>query len=458
MNIYLPIEIKSREFESKLLLALEAAKRGHQVLLGPLSLVFTWGPNGLLKPGVFHDKALHPTVNYPNHKLIKDRGGVITTLDEESGLLDETYADFARMRFAEISLSVVSKVFCWGEFDSASLTDIYPNYKGIFQKSGSPRVDLWRTEFAEFYQRVKEIEGYSVVQDYILVVSNFAILFNQSRFWKLLQFSKINNNFSDFEQELKLFDHYAHEIKMVKEFMRLINKLSTEFPEKKIVIRPHPAEDTNGWKTLLASQKNIVVIREGSINQWVNGAKVVIHNGCTTAFEARVNGKPIIAFRPFQSELERSIPNALSHECNSIKEVVTSIKRCYEVTGNPFEYTEISHQLIDARLANNTGEFAYHKIVDAWEKLDAPALNESNNWTKIGARLQLSTTKKKFTKKIEAWSGQKDDHQKFYTHHKFESLESDEVLKNIEAFSLIDSDFSQVGVRKIFDKTFLLSK
>lgn len=458
MNIYLPIEIKSREFESKLLLGLEAAKRGHQVLLGPLSIVFTWGPNGLLKPGVFHDKALHPGVNYPTHKRINDRGGVITTLDEESGLLDDSYTKFGKTRFANISLSIVSKVFCWGGFDSEALSQLYPDYRQLFYNTGSPRVDLWRPEFRGFYQKIKEISGHSSLDDYIFIVSNFATMFHQSRFWKVLEFSKKNGNFTDFDQELTMYDQYAYEVKMVKEFIMLINELSIQFPKKKIVIRPHPAEDLQGWTTLMASQKNVLVIREGSINQWVNGAKVVIHNGCTTAFEARVNCKPLIAFRPIQSEFERRIPNALSHECISIDEVIKSVSKCYATEGDPLDYTDSSHQLLDGRLANNTGDFAYHKIVDEWEKLDKPELNEKNNWAKISARLEISAAKKKVGRKMDAWSGQKNDQQKFYTHHKFEYLERDELLKNIEAFSLIDSEFSKIGVRKIFDKTFLLSK
>ena len=37
MNIYIKIEVKNREFEGRLLLALAAAERGHTVILGPRS-------------------------------------------------------------------------------------------------------------------------------------------------------------------------------------------------------------------------------------------------------------------------------------------------------------------------------------------------------------------------------------------------------------------------------------
>ena len=58
MNIYIFIEIKNRELSSKLLLAMESAKRGHDVYLGDIMPYFN---RNLLKPGIFHHKSLTPS-------------------------------------------------------------------------------------------------------------------------------------------------------------------------------------------------------------------------------------------------------------------------------------------------------------------------------------------------------------------------------------------------------------
>ena len=57
MNIYIVVEIKKREFLSRLLLGLEAAINGHQVYLGNISQLLD---NNLLNPGLIHHKSLTP--------------------------------------------------------------------------------------------------------------------------------------------------------------------------------------------------------------------------------------------------------------------------------------------------------------------------------------------------------------------------------------------------------------
>ena len=57
MNIYIFIEIKKRELSSRLLLGLEAAKRGHDVYVGDLK---PYLKKNLLKPGIVHHKSITP--------------------------------------------------------------------------------------------------------------------------------------------------------------------------------------------------------------------------------------------------------------------------------------------------------------------------------------------------------------------------------------------------------------
>ena len=59
MNIYIYIELKKRELSPRLLLALDAAKRGHDVYLGDILPYFN---RSLFKPGIIHHK-FTPTVN-----------------------------------------------------------------------------------------------------------------------------------------------------------------------------------------------------------------------------------------------------------------------------------------------------------------------------------------------------------------------------------------------------------
>ena len=60
MNIYISIELALRELDSKLLLAVLAASKGHQVIISEQNIIKRALKNGVIKPGIFHSKSLTP--------------------------------------------------------------------------------------------------------------------------------------------------------------------------------------------------------------------------------------------------------------------------------------------------------------------------------------------------------------------------------------------------------------
>ena len=70
MNIYILVEITSRELDGKLLIAVLAAARGHQVILSDLEGIVKGTEKGILAPGIFHTKSLTPTdYKLKNHQF-----------------------------------------------------------------------------------------------------------------------------------------------------------------------------------------------------------------------------------------------------------------------------------------------------------------------------------------------------------------------------------------------------
>ena len=65
MNIYLHVEVALRELDSKLLLGVIAASRGHQVLISDISEIERGLRRGILNPGIFHTKSITPS----EHKI-----------------------------------------------------------------------------------------------------------------------------------------------------------------------------------------------------------------------------------------------------------------------------------------------------------------------------------------------------------------------------------------------------
>ena len=58
MNIYITVELALRELDSKLLLAVLAAAKGHQVIVSEQNIIKNALKKGFLEPGIFHSKSL----------------------------------------------------------------------------------------------------------------------------------------------------------------------------------------------------------------------------------------------------------------------------------------------------------------------------------------------------------------------------------------------------------------
>ena len=122
MNIYLQVEISSRELDSKLLLAILAASRGHQVIISNVEIIEKGLKRGWLPPGIFHTKSLTPGVNkIKRHQDIINSGSKVTSIDEESSIDRFGYEEFSKQRYSKESIDQSSAVFTWGDEDFETL-------------------------------------------------------------------------------------------------------------------------------------------------------------------------------------------------------------------------------------------------------------------------------------------------------------------------------------------------
>ena len=110
MNIYIAVEIKYREFLSRLLLGAASALNGNDVFLGD-DEIFKLIEKKKLNPGIILLKSITPIKrrmlqleNYKKNKCI------VTSLDEEGGLPQVSYRDFA-LEDIPIILSYTDSVF-----------------------------------------------------------------------------------------------------------------------------------------------------------------------------------------------------------------------------------------------------------------------------------------------------------------------------------------------------------
>ena len=384
MNIYLHIEISARELDSKLLLAVLAASKGHQVLLSSMGEIIKGLNFRVLSPGIFHTKSLSPGKSkIDRHQKIIDKGSKITSIDEESGIDDYGYNQMAKNRYSNLTIEQSSAVFAWGSEDADTLKKFYPKNSDKIYKTGSPRVDMWKPFFSDYWETPKKIPKKS-----FLLISTNQLCTMRASFYDFIRSHKKGGYFER-EPSLfkKIFYSYSIDYKKFYEFIDATNFLAKNNNGYDIVLRPHPRDNIEIWKSFFEDVSNVHVIRQDSITTWVKNSFAVMHNGCTTAIEATVSDKPVLTYLPFQPNYEYvkgEIPNQLGHIIETKEELLIK-------ANNLFDSHQIKNKKKEAKVSGpiskklyiDNNELAAEKILKIWESLDDNSLSKSNNWIKF---------------------------------------------------------------------------
>lgn len=277
----LPIELYKREMLPKLYLGINAAQKGYQVLLG-----FTDDPVfDHVKDGFYLYKD-HAYCSIDRLTKQKSKNMFIGALDEEGLIYDEK--TYATTRGAKELLDSVDAVFLWGE-NQFNLVQKISDKKDNKYIVGSPKFDL--------YKKLKRNIKNSNNKISILVNTRFVYsngLKGEAELIEVLKNLGYIKNSAD-EQNIKI--KIQDDIKIFNEFDFFINKISVN-PLFDIVIRPHPAENLNFYKKYEKLSSNIKVDNESPMLKQILESDFIVHDGCTTAIEARALGVPVFGLRP----------------------------------------------------------------------------------------------------------------------------------------------------------------
>lgn len=403
MNIYLNVEIAARELDSKLLLATLAAERGHNVILSDFNGIIEGIKSKALSPGIFHDKSLTPNKNkISTHKFMTDNGFIVSSIDEENNLINYGYHDFAKNRFSTKTIDNASSIFGWGSEDVETLKKIYPKYASKIHMTGSPRIDLLNSSFADYW----ESSSTNFKKPYLLIASNCQAN-NMKSFPDTIRHLK---DVGYFKNDLKMFkdkfDEMAESYKRIYSFIEAIKYLSAKNKGYEIVLRPHPAENIEAWKVFLEDIPNVHIIREGSIAPWINNSFALMHNGCTTAIEATILGKPVVTYMPTKLEhYTCEVPNSLGYKVKTLDELSIKLNHILEnlQSYSKNDKNEKFNEIISKKIYIDKNELAAEKIIKIWEKSEKEKFSVKSNLTKFQfhlKKIELKRTVKKIFNKI----------------------------------------------------------
>jgi len=364
--ILLPVEIKVREFEAKLLFSFFAAEAGYGVVVGPNLFNLE---NESIPQGLYFDKSISPNKRNMIQAQIS-KGNLVACLDEE-GVVYKSDSEYVRQRLSAENLDNASLVCAWGEAQSSVIADFHPKAKKKTFITGSMRVDLMRPDFRSFYdaevKKLKERFG-----PFILIPSNFSAP-NHANGPDFIVRQFIACGYARTKEEIDfLKERIAYQAKLLDSFLDLLPKIAAEFPHHKVIIRPHPGDNQKTWEEAVKPLENVMSVYEGSITPWILAAEAFVHNSCSTGVEAAIMGLPAIAYMPYCDErFEQNIPNSVSLQATDEASLFELIREV--LSGDKKSPPNVSKGILSHHVESLEGEFACQRILTALDSLPLQA-------------------------------------------------------------------------------------
>ena len=460
--LLIPVENQVRELDAKLLLVCVAAKRGLSSIIGPKRKIENHIAS--FPRGIFLSKSLRVVKRkfFPISRLL---GHEIVAWDEEAlvHLPAETY--FSR-RFSAVGMENVSHLFAWGE-DNAELWRQYPQLPpGIpIHITGNPRVDLLRPDMQGYYrdeaEQIRKNYG-----EFILINTNFnhvnAFHPAQNLFQPVKRFGKK----ARFGQAARgMTREYAegfrdHKQAVFEDFQKLIPELAHAFPDRAIVVRPHPTENENIYHEIAARCPRVQVSNEGNVVPWLMAARVLIHNGCTTGVEAFVMRVPAVSYRKtvndFYDDGFYRLPNRLSYQCFDFEELRATLISILDGELSAAGGEE-RKALIDHFLVGQDGPLACERMVDILDRVADDMIHRQEPAPMKRLMGWCKATKRRMLKSVNAYLPGSFKSVAF-ERQRYPGITPGELAKRIDRFQQMLGDDSQLLLHQIHDKVYRISR
>ena len=309
--IYLPIEHRSREFDSKALLAAVLAERGYPVVLGQQWMVFA--NLDRLPPGVMLVKSFN-RIHHAAMQQARRAGHRVVAMEEE--LLAQTEERVIRMLCPAGLFESADLFLCHGEFERAALARLSGGRVRV-EIAGNGRIDLLKPKSREFFrapiEQVRARHG-----DFVLVNTNFSAVNSVWQSVERVTQIEMDAGFLDKDdpEAMRRWQGFVAYEGATRDAMHVaIRDLARRRPQQTIVVRPHPGEDLKGWASVFPGVPNVRIAREGSHVPWTLACRALIHSSCTTGFEAHVAGRPALSLAPLRGWNSDSL---LSNQVNPV--------------------------------------------------------------------------------------------------------------------------------------------
>jgi surface carbohydrate biosynthesis protein len=277
-------------------------------------------------------------------------GLALYVLDTEGGVLTEKGSNSPPLMAAYMRDSgyanILSGYFFWGGRLHEAFRDGAVMPADRLHVTGCPRFDYaaprWR----------KLLDGGS--QGYLLVNANFP--FVNPRFAG--KPSAERDAMVAAGWDAAYLDLFQADLKQVfANYLVELDRLAAARPDRPILVRPHPFENDEVYRTALAGRSNVVVDGTGNVLERIRDSAAVIHLNCGTAVEAVLLGKLPVQLEYLNTKVtaERaSLPARVSRSVDSFDGLLSVIDNLDAET-RAFDFADIHASNIEPFFYLNDG-------------------------------------------------------------------------------------------------------
>ncbi len=438
------MEIANRELDAGLYLALHFAKRGLPTIFGERMVSrYVQGANA---PVIYIDIEQYAPIN---KKVLSDGGYVLNCNPEGFAFVKNAkfISTFDNIRGA------VSDLCLWGDKQLEVVKKYLPEDMGdTLRVVGHPTFDLVNKRFIPYYRNESIVDSYG--EDYILINTNFGVGNHAMGYANYTKMMKKMDEWKVFDDP----DHIRHREKKglyqeqaIGEFVRLVKQLSKNDPHRKVVLRPHPAENKDFYRQHFRDCPNVFVVSHGSVREWIATARAVIHHDCTTSIEALLMGKQVIQYRPVFDE---KFIDPLLVSFGMVAENADQVEEFVQMQEMPLDIVDKQHELLRPFLANVTGS-ASERLGDMAKQYSA---GTSESWIPepLGLWGQIKCWRKHLSKVIRAKQPGRNGKKVSYALSKFPRLPLEVVQKKVEKLRAVEPSMPSVSIEQLALNTFLM--
>ena len=440
-----PLETKVRDLDGAIFLSLKLLALGYDCIIGRNAEVNAYLPFIRSPFLYFEGGASLGRLDFID--WVHSLGGMSFSLLNEGGVFEKDMRGFM-YKFSKEYIDRADAVFLWGDQQRALLLEQYGADVGekLFAY-GHPRFDLRRPERIVRYRNApsparEHAEGYILVN---LSGAHYTHHLSKEDLFEML----VEGANDDYSWE-HYNNHYEYQKQRFTVFCEMVRRLHREFPDREIILRPHPDENRDLYHRELGGLERVFVTCSGSVLNWIARSSVIVHHDCTTALEAIMLGKPVLSYcEVFQEDLVQHLPVKASLQVFSQDDLVSRIKGVLAGSLDDADsgYSREDQLAIISRIIKNVDFDASDRISETAHRLAGdysfkrnepyPSLRERSRRRVIDVLASVSD-----------WKNRKNVHY-IRQRNKFPTLTSNDIKSLVGSLSSFVDDMPPVRHRKL---------